>query len=157
MSAQPIGLTTVPRLLPVTGTFALPFTMYYAFLSLRVVGQRLKDEYYLGENSSGAGADDRERREANKLYLASRSHANFCENVPLAFVLATAAELNGGNRRVLAWLLGGFLALRVLHAEVGIMRPGGMGRGRPVGYFGTIGVIGTLAGYAAYLAKQYWE
>ncbi|KAK2051119.1 hypothetical protein LY76DRAFT_688535 [Colletotrichum caudatum] len=156
MSAHPMGLTTVPRLLPVTGAFALPFAVYYGFLSLRVVGQRLKDEHYLGENSSGAGAD-RETREANKLYLASRSHANFAENVPLAFVLATAVELNGGNRRVLGWLLGGFLALRVLHAEVGIMRPGGMGRGRPVGYFGSVGVIGALAGYAAYLAKQYWE
>ncbi|EFQ32813.1 hypothetical protein CGRA01v4_07738 [Colletotrichum graminicola] len=155
MSGQLIGLTTVPRLLPVTGAFALPFTVYYAFLSLRVVGERLKDKHYLGENSSKASTDSKTRN-ANKLYLASRSHANFVENVPLAFVLATAVELNGGDRRTLGWLLGSLLVLRVLHAELGIMRPEGMGRGRPVGYFGSIGVIGTLAAYGAYLVKGYW-
>ncbi|KAK1987708.1 membrane-associated, eicosanoid/glutathione metabolism protein [Colletotrichum cereale] len=155
MSAQPIGLTTFPRLLPVTGTFALPFTLYYAFLSLRVVGERLKDKHYLGENSSKPGADT-QTHDANKLYLASRSHVNFAENVPLAFVLATLIELNGGNRKTLGWLLGSFLALRVFHAELGIMRPQGMGSGRPVGYFGSIGVLGTLAAYGAYLTKGYW-
>ncbi|KAK1580055.1 membrane-associated, eicosanoid/glutathione metabolism protein [Colletotrichum navitas] len=155
MSGQLIGLTTVPRLLPVTGTFVLPFTVYYAFLSLRVVGERLKDKQYLGENSSKPGTDSK-ARDANKLYLASRSHVNFAENVPLAFVLATAVELNGGDRRTLGWLLGSFLVLRVLHAEFGIMRPEGMGRGRPVGYFGSIGVLGTLAAYGAYLVKGYW-
>ncbi|KAK1962111.1 hypothetical protein LY78DRAFT_720430 [Colletotrichum sublineola] len=155
MSTQPIGLTTVPRLLPVTGTFALPFTVYYAFLSLRVVGQRLKDKHYLGENSAERGADGKTHN-ANKLYLASRAHANFAENVPMAFVLATLVELNGGDRRTLGWLLGGFLALRVLHAEMGIMIPQGMGWGRPVGYFGSIGVLGTLAAYGAYLVKGYW-
>ncbi|GKT47609.1 uncharacterized protein ColSpa_07790 [Colletotrichum spaethianum] len=144
MSSQPIGLTTIPRLL-----------LYYAFLSLRVVGERLKDEHYLGENSSKPGADTKSLN-ANKLYLASRSHTNFAENVPLAFILASLVELNGGSRRTLSWLLGSFLVFRVLHAELGIMQSQGMGYGRPVGFFGSIGVVGTLAAYGAFLVKGYW-
>ncbi|TQN65757.1 hypothetical protein CSHISOI_09655 [Colletotrichum shisoi] len=158
MSTQPIGLTTIPKLLPVTGTFALPFAVYYAFLSLRVVGERLNDEHYLGQDSSEPGADPKKPSSpgANKLYLASRSHANFAENVPWAFVLASLVELNGGSRKALGWLLGGFLALRVVHAELGITQIQGTGNGRPVGYFGSIGVVGTLAAYGAYLVKGYW-
>ncbi|CCF40839.1 hypothetical protein CH063_02445 [Colletotrichum higginsianum] len=156
MSTQPIGLTTVPKLLPVTGTFALPFAVYYAFLSLRVVGERLKDKHYLGQDSSKPGADSKKSPGANKLYLASRSHANFAENVPWAFVLASLVELNGGSRKALGWLLGSFLVLRVVHAELGIMQVQGTGNGRPVGYFGSIGVVGTLAAYGAYLVKGYW-
>ncbi|UQC79130.1 uncharacterized protein CLUP02_04609 [Colletotrichum lupini] len=141
--SQPIGLTTIPRLLPVTGTFALPFTIYYAFLSLRVVNERLKSKQYLGDNSSKPGADP-ESYKANALYLAGRSHVNYIENVPLAFILASLIEVNGGNRKTLSWLLGSFFALRVLHAELGIMKPEGMGKGRPIGYFGSIGVLDGL-------------
>ncbi|KAK0377600.1 hypothetical protein CLIM01_05079 [Colletotrichum limetticola] len=153
--SQPIGLTTIPRLLPVTGTFALPFTIYYAFLSLRVVNERLKSKQYLGDNSSKPGADP-ESYKANALYLAGRSHVNYIENVPLAFILASLIEVNGGNRKTLSWLLGSFFALRVLHAELGIMKPEGMGKGRPIGYFGSIGILGALAGYGAFLVKGYW-
>lgn len=138
-----------------TGTFALPFTVYYAFLSLRVVGERLKDKHSLGDNSSKSGTDPQSYK-TNKLFLASRSHINFAENVPLAFILASLVEINNGNRKILGWLLGTFLALRVLHAEVGIMKSQGTSLARPVGYLGSLSVLSALAGYGAFLVKGYW-
>lgn len=141
-------------LLPVTGSFAVPFTAYFSFLSLRVVRNRLNDKQYLGDNSSKTA--DPEARNTNPLYLSSRGHQNFAENVPLAFALAAAAELNGGNRKILTGALSALFVFRVLHAE-GLMSMGGsLKQGRPAGYFGTIGTMLGLAGYAAFLVKDYW-
>lgn len=74
--------------------------------------------------------------------------------MPLGIILAALAELNGGNRKTIAAALSALFALRVLHTEVGLIN--GMGLGRPVGYWGTLATIGSLAGYAAYLVKGYW-
>ncbi|KAI1854581.1 hypothetical protein JX266_000699 [Neoarthrinium moseri] len=151
-----IGLNypVLAPLLPVTGTFAVPFTAYFSWLSLRVVRHRVNDEHYLGDNS--AKVADASSQKTNKLYLSSRAHANFTENVPLAFALATVAELNGGNRKILTSALSALLAFRILHTELGIVKPEGMGLGRPIGYFGTIGTMLGLAGYAAFLVRGYW-
>lgn len=115
---------------------------------------RLNDEHYLGDNSSKT--PDTSSNKTNKLFIASRAHQNFVENVPLAIILAAIAELNGGNRKVLTGALSALFALRVAHAELGIRGHEGMGSGRPVGYFGTIGTVLGLAGYTAYLVKGYW-
>lgn len=51
------------------------------------------------------------------------------------------------------------LGLRIAHAELGLMRQGDFGTngvGRPVGYFGSMGVLGGLAGYVGWLVKGYW-
>ncbi|KAF9875306.1 hypothetical protein CkaCkLH20_07126 [Colletotrichum karsti] len=154
MSSQPIGLTTIPKLLPVTGTFALPFTAYYAILSVRVVRERLQKEHYLGDNSSTATSDWKSYRN-DRLYLLTRAHTNLAENVPLAFILAALVEVNGGSRKALSWFLGGFLAMRVLHADFGILSQG-IGLGRPVGYWGSVGLLSAIAGYSAFLVKGYW-
>ncbi|KAI1384584.1 membrane-associated, eicosanoid/glutathione metabolism protein [Hypoxylon trugodes] len=145
-----IGLQTplLAPLLPITGTFALPFSAYFTFLSYRVVAHRLSDKHYLGDNSSKDGNPN------NKLYLATRSHQNFLENVPLALTLAAFAELNGGNRRTLTAILSALLTFRILHVELGLIN--GMGIGRPIGYWGSLATIGTLGAYAAYLVKGYW-
>ncbi len=90
------------------------------------------------------------------LYLDKRAHNNFLENVPLAFVLAAVAELNGGNRKVINIAMGVLLALRVAHVEMGIKGKDTVGPGRPIGYFGTQACIGGLAAYGAYLVKGYW-
>ncbi|KAI0128821.1 membrane-associated, eicosanoid/glutathione metabolism protein [Xylariales sp. AK1849] len=150
--ASQIGLNypVLAPLLPVTGSFAVPFAAYFSFLSLRVVRYRLKDKHYLGDNSSSTSD------KSNKLYVASRAHANFVENVPLAFVLATVAELNGGNRKLLIGALSALLTFRVVYTELGMLKPKAMGNGRPIGYFGTIGTILGLAGYTAFLVKDYW-
>lgn len=68
------------------------------------------------------------------LQAATRAHANFAENVPLAFVVANLAELNGASSGGLKGALGALWALRVLHADFGMIRPA---VGRPIGYAGT--------------------
>jgi hypothetical protein len=45
---------------------------------------------------------------------------------------------------------------RVLHVEFGLRRPGCTGMGRAVGYYGTMGAMSFLAGYAGWLVKDYW-
>ncbi len=75
---------------------------------------------------------------------------------PSARQLATIAELNGGNRKALSYMLSALFMLRVVHAELGIRDKGGMGQGRPIGYFGGLGILGGLAGYGAYLVRGYW-
>lgn len=137
-----------------TGTFALPFTAYYSLLSLRTVRERLEKRLYLGDTSSTAGSDSHAFKD-DKLYLLTRAHTNFVENVPLAFILATLAEVNGGNRKVLSWFLGSFFVLRVLHADFGILQQG-MGGGRSIGYWGSVGLLSAMAGYATFLVKGYW-
>lgn len=136
-----------------TGSFVLPFAVYNTLLSWRVVSNRLADEHYLGDNSAKEGSGS---QKTNKLFRTSRCHQNFIENVPLAFILAATAELNGGNRSYLTAALTSLFALRVAHSEFGLLQDDGNGLGRPVGYFGTIGVQLSLAGYTAYLVKSYW-
>ncbi|KAI0024760.1 MAPEG family-domain-containing protein [Xylariomycetidae sp. FL0641] len=150
--AANVGLTQelLSPLLPVTGGFALPFTAYFSFLSYRVVAYRLNTKTYLGDNSLLPS----EQRNADKLYLATRCHQNFVENVPLAFALAAVVELNGGSRKALTNAMGLLFALRVFQAEFGLMK--GLGLGRPVGYWGTMATLSYLGGYAAYLVKGYW-
>jgi uncharacterized protein len=124
-------------------------------LSLRVVQLRLKEEHYVGDNT--LKATDADGLKGNALYKATRCHQNFAENVPLAFVLAAVAELNGGNRKILSGALSALFVLRILHSEAGILSgKEGMGNGRPIGYFGTLGTMLGLAGYAAFLVKSYW-
>ncbi|TPX12670.1 uncharacterized protein E0L32_000847 [Thyridium curvatum] len=154
MSTSPIGFTTMPKLLPVTGSFALPFTAYFTLLSLRVVRQRLSSKKYLGDSSGAAGAAADPSSDA--LYVACRAHSNYVEGVPLALLLAALAELNGANRRALTAALSALFVFRVLHSEAGMFLKGAMGGGRPLGYFGGLGVTAGLAGYAAYLVKGYW-
>ncbi|KAI1340512.1 membrane-associated, eicosanoid/glutathione metabolism protein [Xylariaceae sp. FL0016] len=136
-------------LLPVTGTFALPFTAYLSLLSARVVRCRLQDKAYVGDSS--ASSSD---RATDPLYLATRCHANFLENVPLAFVLSALVELNGGSRKALTGTMAALFAFRFLHVELGLAS--GMGLGRPIGYYGTMLTLGGMAGWAAYLVKGYW-
>ncbi|KAK7941167.1 hypothetical protein PG997_003008 [Apiospora hydei] len=158
-------------LLPITGSFAVPFTAYFTFLSARVVRHRLEGKQALGDGSqksksssssssrsstSSRGSSRGEQLSDSKLFVASRAHQNFAENVPLAFALAAVVELNGGNRKILTGALGALFAFRVLHAELGMQREDAIGVGRPVGYYGTLASMLGLAGYAAFLVKGFW-
>lgn len=163
----------------VTGSFAAPFTAYFALLSARVVYQRVHEKVFIGEDSSSSSAkhpvlggpvetksskksttgtrDNTEHhQDYSPLTIATRSHANFVEHVPLALVLAAAAELNGGSKRALTTALGVLLAARVLHVEFGLRSPGATGMGRAVGWWGTMGAMGWLAGYGGWLVRGYW-
>ncbi|KAK0640795.1 membrane-associated, eicosanoid/glutathione metabolism protein [Cercophora newfieldiana] len=163
----------VGPLLPITGAFAVPFTAYFALLSARVCSLRLKEKIFLGDavssdaspEASATTTDDGKHhhdhdhdhhRHHHPLFVATRSHANFVEHVPLALTLAAFAELNGGSKQALTLSLGGLLVARVLHVEFGLRRPGSTGFGRVVGYYGTMGVTSFLAGYAGWLVKDYW-
>lgn len=96
------------------------------------------------------------RLQRASLQSATRCHNNFIEDVPLALLLASVVELNGGNRKVLNSALSALLLLRILHVEFGLLGPKNNALRRPVGYFGTQGYMAGMAGYAAYLVKGYW-
>jgi hypothetical protein len=69
------------------------------------------------------------------------------------------AWLNGGNRKYLHWTMATLLALRIAHAKGGLRLQstfGDNGFERPLGYFGSCGLLAGLSGYAAWLAKGYW-
>lgn len=104
----------------------------------------------------GDRLSDSSTPESDTLYLASRSHANFLENVPLAFIFAAVAELNGANRKYLTAALSTFFALRVAHVELGLMQQKAMGYGRIVGFYGTQAILVGLGAYSSYLVKEYW-
>lgn len=148
-------------LVPVTATFAFPLTLYYTFLQARVIGARIKTQQSLAQASPpSSSADATKPRQDDPLLAATRSQANFTENVPLALLLAGFVEANGGSRRVLISALSALTVFRVLHVEIGILAKGAKrqytGIGRPVGFFGTVGVVTGLAGYGAWLVKDVW-
>ncbi|KAK4228673.1 hypothetical protein QBC38DRAFT_535640 [Podospora fimiseda] len=165
-TASSIGLNhidIVGPLLPVTGAFLLPFTTYFGVLSTRVVLQRLATRTVLGTDAPaihmakpGSEAPTPPATSNEALLIASRCQANFVEHVPLALFIAGVAELNGAPKKVITLSLSGLLAARILHVEMGLRRPGAAGIGRTVGYYGTLGVMTFLAGYAGYLVKGYW-
>ncbi|KAK4184660.1 MAPEG family-domain-containing protein [Podospora australis] len=148
-------IDVVGPLLPVTGSFLLPFTAYFGLLSTRVVLQRLSSNCVLGTEVKGA-EDPVQKKKQHELLVATRSQANFVEHVPLALLMAAIAELNGARKQILTLTLGGLLAARVIHVELGMRRPESTGAGRAVGYYGTLGAMGFLAGYAGFLVKDYW-
>lgn len=160
-----VGANALPSRAPaVTGAFALPFAGYFVFLSLRVSLARIVHRVALGDTvpvpaakkdspqppppSSSAATPS---PSYDPLQLATRAHQNLAENLPLALVLAAIAELNRAKPERLAVALTVLFALRVLHAEFGLGRPDAMGIGRPVGYYGTMAVLGWLAGWSAWL------
>lgn len=113
---------------------------------------RVQHKKYIGDRLPS----DTDGAEPNVLQLENRAHANFVENVPIAFIVAAAAELNGANRKVLNYAFGALFLLRVLHVELGIKGKETVGFGRPLGFFGTQAFVAGLAGYTTYLVKGYW-
>ena len=139
--------------LPITSTFALPLSIYYIFLQIRVTMQRIGTQTSLAHSSSTPpppGTND-------PLLAAFRTQANFAENVPLVLILAGLVEANGGSKAVLTALLGVLTVGRVMHGELGLMTKNAGGIGRPIGFFSTIGVTFSLAVYGAWLSRLYWK
>ncbi|KAF2838493.1 hypothetical protein M501DRAFT_935369 [Patellaria atrata CBS 101060] len=147
----------MPKQLPITGTWTLPFTAYLVLLSNRIVYHRLKNERYLGDRLASSTSTT-EPPSSDRLYLASRAHVNFLENVPVGLLLAAVAELNGASRKKLHYVLATLFVARVLHCELGIYRYGkeGLGLGRPVGYYVTQGSLVGMAAWAAWCVRGYW-
>ncbi|KAL8899356.1 MAG: hypothetical protein Q9192_001609 [Flavoplaca navasiana] len=141
-----IGLgVPVPKMLPVTGVWTVPFTAYLLLLSNRVVYQRVKNKQWIGDKLNAEKNTTGDAENPDPLFLEGRCHMNFLESVPLAFVLAAIAELNGANRTVLNYAMAALFALRVGHVEVGLRGKGTMASGRPIGLFGTQGFMAGMA------------
>ncbi|KAI9720865.1 MAG: hypothetical protein M1812_002704 [Candelaria pacifica] len=139
-------------MLPITGTWTLPFAAYLVLLSNRIVYHRLKNEKYLGSSTSSNPSTD----STDPLYIATRSHINFLENVPLAFVFSAVAELNGGSRKWINYALGALLVCRIAHVELGLKKDKALGLGRPIAYYGSQGFLGGMAAYGTWLCRGYW-
>ncbi|KAL5120341.1 hypothetical protein ACEQ8H_001631 [Pleosporales sp. CAS-2024a] len=130
---------------------ALPFAAYYIFLQNRITYQRIKSNTLMGDKA------DPEQGNTDALFVASRAQVNFSENVPLILAVALLAELNGANRTYINSALGAVFALRIAHAEFGLMAAESKGVGRIVGFYGTQTALLSLAGYTAYLIQGYWQ
>jgi hypothetical protein len=65
--------------------------------------------------------------------------------------------VNHKCRTYINWALGTLLALRISHAEAGLVMKDSKGPGRIVGYYGTQTVLVALAGYTAYLVKDFLQ
>ncbi|KAF7504696.1 hypothetical protein GJ744_001977 [Endocarpon pusillum] len=150
--STPVGIT-VPKMLPITGTWTLPLTAYFFLLSARVSQLRMDSKKSVGNKTSEAEAAG---NKPDPLEVAIRSHANYVENVPMALLAAAIVELNGGNRKILNGGLAALLLFRILHVEFGMRGVNARGPGRVIGHAGTAGFLGGMSAYAAYLVKGYW-
>ncbi|QDS67811.1 hypothetical protein FKW77_007091 [Venturia effusa] len=137
-------------LLPITAKWALPLTIYYLSLALRVGKQRFATKTWMGDRSHGC-----QNVLTDPLHTAIRAQANFLEYVPLALILAGAAELNGADKSTLDLALGALLAVRIAHVEVGLLwkKPPTGGYGRLVGFWGTSTFLVGVAGWGFWLGR----
>ncbi|KAL8863684.1 MAG: hypothetical protein Q9178_000367 [Gyalolechia marmorata] len=154
MDSHPVA--SADPIAAVTGAWTLPFTAYLLLLSNRVVYQRVKNKQWIGDKLSSEKNNTGNHENPDPLFLASRCHMNFLENVPLAFLLTAIAELNGANRSMLNYAMAALFALRVGHVEAGLRGKDTLASGRIVGLFGTQGFLAGMAAYTAYLVKGYW-
>jgi uncharacterized membrane protein YecN with MAPEG domain len=105
----------------ITTTFLLPFTLYLLLLQGRVVFYRATTSTNLGDCLNSTRTQNKDPMDAinpDPLYLATRCHQNYVENVPWAMLLCTAIEMAGAKPKILAGLLGGWWAMRVAHVYV---------------------------------------
>lgn len=116
-TASQLGL----RLIPVTASFAVPFTLTGALLSFNVVQKRLALNTFQGDSTIsadgkvGAKVKQPDGNEYDPLLIATRIHSNFIENVPYTLLLAGLAELNGADKTKLTYTLALFWVMRVSH------------------------------------------
>jgi uncharacterized membrane protein YecN with MAPEG domain len=110
------------RDLPVTSITAVLMAVIFLVLAARVGAARGKSGASLGDGSGGLIKPGEEH--TAPLLVASRSHANFCEYVPLALILLALAEHNGAPRIFMLIVAGALVVARVIH-------PIGLGRKSP--------------------------
>lgn len=118
-------LLTVP-LPAVTATYAFPFALLNIGLAAQCLHGRYLTKTYLGQEGAIYKDKPRSTYKGNPtkapadsfdpLLVATRAHANFNENVPLALIFAGAVELCGGTKTTLAYVLGGLVVARINHA-----------------------------------------
>lgn len=118
-TATTLGLGKV---LPITGTFAVPLMITSSLLSLNVVKTRIENNTFQGEKTiskdgkESVGIVQPDGNTYDPLLIATRVHANMIENMPLVLILSALAELNGADRKKLTYALAAFSVIRVSHA-----------------------------------------
>ncbi len=116
-------------LLSITPVYAGLFTLFFIFLSLRVVLVRRSARVSLGDGGN------------QELTRRMRVHGNFIEYVPLALILMALAELQGQPAWILH-LIGAALALgRLAHAY-------GIGAAPQIMRLRVLGMVLTFAALA---------
>ena len=134
-TAAALGLGKV---LPVTGTFAIPLIVTSSLLSLNVVKTRIDlntwqgDKVITKDGKEAQGVKQPDGNTYDPLLMATRVHANLMENMPVTLLLAALAELNGADRTKLTSVLTAFTVIRVSHA-IGLTQ--GIQLPRAVGMF----------------------
>lgn len=109
------------KILPVTGSFAIPLVALHSLLALNIVKQRIDLNTWQGDKTitkdgkEGAGIKQPDGNTYDPLLIATRVHANLMENAPITLVLAALAELNGADRGRLTMVLAAFTGLRISH------------------------------------------
>jgi uncharacterized membrane protein YecN with MAPEG domain len=114
-TATTLGLGKV---LPVTGSFAIPLVVTSSLLSLNVVKTRIDLNTWQGDKVIGKDQPGVKQPDGNTydpLLMATRIHANMVENMPLTLVLAALAEINGADRKKLTMVLAAFTVIRLSH------------------------------------------
>ncbi len=100
---------------PVTLAATGFLTLLFVFLTARVFQQRVKSKISMGfgsQTSIGMG----EEESGSPLLIASRTHANFAEHVPLSLLLLGFIETSGGKHIVVIALAGVLIVARLAHA-----------------------------------------
>jgi uncharacterized membrane protein YecN with MAPEG domain len=131
--------------LPVTTGAAGLLGLLYVVLAMRVTLARFRSKQSLGTGGVDAVRLGEEKR-ATPLLIASRSHANFTENVPLALILLGIAEHDLGP----VWFV---IVLALLLVVARVIHPIGMAMPAPnpfraAGALLTWAVIGAAALHA---------
>lgn len=129
-TATPLGLGKV---LPVTGSFAIPLVITSSLLGLNVVKTRIDlntwegDKTITKDGKEAQGVKQPDGNTYDPLLIATRCHANMMEHMPITLILAALAELNGADRKKLTSVLAVFSVLRVAHV-VGLTRANQLAR-----------------------------
>ena len=125
-------------MIPVTSAaLAAFFGILGAALTLQVILARVRLKIVLGD---GGNSD---------MAKVIRAHANFTEQVPLALVLFTLAELCGAPR-VPLYLLGALLVLARCLSAWGLSSAAGLSAGRQAGAGMTLVYMVATAGLLGY-------
>ena len=125
-------------MIPVTSAMlAAFFGILGAVLTLRVILSRVRLKVVAGDGGN---------RDMAKVI---RAHANFTEQVPLALVLFTLAELCGAPR-VPLYLLGALLVLARCLSAWGLSSAAGLSTGRQAGAGMTLAYMVATAGLLVY-------
>ncbi|KAI9216268.1 membrane-associated, eicosanoid/glutathione metabolism protein [Blastocladiella britannica] len=140
--------------------------IYGVGLTLRVIRQRLGNKIMLGDGTkeflmnyvkvktedplNKAAIADAANFGATPYFgvnTAIRAHGNFIETVPWVVTLSAVVGLTEALPTVAhGAIMGTFVVMRIAHAELGLLRAGGMGRGRSIGMVVTLLTTLTFAG-----------